>query len=233
MMTAERREPSESVKKWVYRILRHAIMTGRFQPGHPVTINGLSETLGVSAMPVREALHRLVADGAIELLDNRRVRVPEIDPDKFDEILSARTALETVAAERALPHIDFVRLAHLQRLDGLVDEAYAQGDIERGIEANFAFHRALYEVRSAAVLLPLIESLWLRLGPFMRRATENLHESYLVDRHAEALEAIRAKNVVALKAAIAADIQDGAGHLGRAQFLHVAAESFTKTGAAC
>ncbi|MDI7863491.1 GntR family transcriptional regulator [Rhizobiaceae bacterium n13] len=225
MFVPETKQPSESVRQWVYRRLRYAIMTGHFPPGRAVTINGIAEMLDVSAMPVREALHRLVADGALEHLDNRRVRVPPVDPDKFDEMIAARIALETIAAERAIHFIDYIRFAELQKLDAACDEAYAAGNIELGIERNFAFHRCLYEVRSSAVLLPLIESTWLRLGPFMREATENLHESYLVDRHAEALEAIRARDAEALKAAIAADIQDGAGHLGRRQFLDAAARS--------
>lgn len=229
MLMMEERRGSETAKQWVYRGLRQAIMTGRFRPGDPVTINGLADSLKVSAMPVREALLRLVADGALELLDNRRVRVPLVDPDRFDEILTTRIALETVAAERALPHINFVRLARLQTLDALCDEFYDAGDIEGGIAANFDFHRCLYEVRSSAVMLPLIESLWLRLGPFMRLASENLREHYVIDRHAEALDAIRRKDAAALKAAITADIQDGAGHLGRAQFLEAAAASGLKS----
>lgn len=222
MLMMEKRQSSETVKQWVYRLLRSAIMTGRFRPGDPVTINGLADSLKVSAMPVREALHRLVADGALESLDNRRVRVPLVDPDRFDEILATRIALETVAAERALPHINFVRLARLQQLDARCDEIYDAGDIEGGIAANFEFHRYLYETRSSAVLLPLIESLWLRLGPFMRLASENLREHYIIDRHAEALDAISRNDAAALKAAIAADIQDGVGHLGRTQFLETA-----------
>ncbi|HUH48670.1 MAG TPA: GntR family transcriptional regulator [Mycoplana sp.] len=227
MLVSEGRQPCESVKHWVHRTLRHALMTGSFQPGEPVTINGLAEMLEVSAMPVREALQYLVADGALELLDNRRVRVPEMGPEKFDEILAARIALETVAAERALPQLDFIRVARLQHLDSLVDDAYDVGDIERGIAANFDFHRCIYEVHSNGVLLPMIESLWLRLGPFMRHAAENHWQSYQVDRHAEALDAIRKKDAEALKTAITADIQDGAGYLGRAQFLDAAALTFT------
>lgn len=216
--------PTESVKQWVYRSLRQAIMAGRFPPGLPVTIQGIAEVLAVSAMPVREALHRLVADGALEHLDNRRVRVPEIDPGKFDEIISVRIALETIAAVRAMPFIDYLRMARLQQHDADIDSAYNAGDIELGIERNFAFHRCLYEVPSSTVLLPMIESVWLRLGPFMREATENLDESYRVDRHAEALEAIQQQDAAALKAAITADIQEGAGHLGRKRFLDVEAQ---------
>lgn len=223
MLVARGREASESAKQWVYRVLRRGIMTGQFEPGDPVTINGLAETLGVSAMPVREALHRLVADGALELLDNRRVRVPDLDRQSFEEVLEARLALETRAAERAMPFVDEARLSRLRALDRLADEALAAADFGRLVEANFDFHRCLYEARPGTVMLPLIESLWLRLGPFMRRAGETLSETYQVDRHAEALAAIVNRDAAALKAAIAADIRDGASHLGRGHFERVAA----------
>ena len=225
MLVAAGREASESAKQWVYRVLRRAIMTGQFTPGEPVTINGLAETLGVSAMPVREALHRLVSEGALELLDNRRVRVPDLDPQRFEDVLDARIALETRAAERAMPFIDDLRLARLRAFDQQADQALAAGNFGRLVEANFDFHRCLYEARPGSVMLPLIESLWLRLGPFMRRAGETLSETYQVDRHAEAMAAIVARDAEALKAAIVADIRDGTGHLGRGHFERVAALS--------
>jgi DNA-binding GntR family transcriptional regulator len=212
----------ESTKKWVYRSLSRAIMSGRFPPGLPVTISGLSESLGVSTMPVRGALDQLIADGALEYLDNRRVRVPDIGPDRFDELIAARVALETVAAERAMHFIDFLAIDRLVALDNMIDQAYQAGDIELGIERNFAFHRCMYEVRPSFVLLPLIESVWIRMGPFMREAVAHLQESYQVDRHVEAIEAIRRKDAVALKEAIIADIQDGSGHIGRQRLRDVA-----------
>lgn len=222
MLIAAERETSESVKQWVYRVLRRGIMAGEFEPGEPVTINGLAEALGVSAMPVREALHRLVSEGALELLDNRRVRVPDLDAEGFEEVLEARVALETRAAERALPFIDDVCLARLRALDGRADHALAARDFGRLVEANFDFHRCLYAARPGMVTLPLIESLWLRLGPFMRRAGESLSQTYQVDRHTEALAAIVERDAEALKAAVAADIRDGTGHLGRGHFERVA-----------
>ncbi|MXN45191.1 GntR family transcriptional regulator [Shinella kummerowiae] len=228
MFVAANREASESVKQWVYRVLRRGIMTGQFEPGDPVTINGLAEALGVSAMPVREALHRLVSEGALELLDNRRVRVPDLDPQSFEEVLEARVALETRAAERAMPFIDDRRMARMRAFDQQADQALAIGNFGRLVEANFDFHRCLYEARPGTVMLPLIESLWLRLGPFMRRAGETLSQTYQVDRHAEALIAIVQRDAEALKVAIAADIRDGTGHLGRSHFARVAA--LAKTG---
>jgi DNA-binding GntR family transcriptional regulator len=223
MLVGTGREASESAKQWVYRVLRHNVMTGQFAPGEAVTINGLAEVLGVSAMPVREALHRLVADGALELLDNRRVRVPDLDPQRFEEVLEARIALETRAAERAIHFIDEARLARMRAFDRQADEALAARDFGRLVGANFDFHRCLYEARPGTVLLPLIESLWLRLAPFMRRAGETLSQTYHVDRHAEALAAIVSRDADALKVAIAADIRDGTGHLGRGHFERIGA----------
>ena len=96
------REAREPIHQWVFRGLRRAIMSGRFPPGQAVTIRGLADRMGVSAMPVREALRRLVAERALALLDNRRVRVPVMTAERFDELLAARMALETEAAVRAL-----------------------------------------------------------------------------------------------------------------------------------
>jgi DNA-binding GntR family transcriptional regulator len=214
-MASDERKAEESLKQRVYRTLRARVMSGAVAPGLPITINGVADDLGVSAMPVREALHRLVADGALEYLDNRRVRVPEMTLPKFEEIIAARTALETLAAVRALPHIDDARQHRLQMIDSQIDEAYAANDLLGSTELNFLFHRTLYEPAASGVLLNLMESVWLRLGPFMRLATAKLEESYRIDRHAEALDAIRNNDPKALSAAIEADIQDGVGHLGR------------------
>lgn len=214
-MAVGERKTEESVKQRVYRTLRARVMCGAVAPGLAITIQGVAADLGVSTMPVREALHRLVAEGALEHLDNRRVRVPRMTPAKFEEIIAARLALEPLAAERALPHIDEERLDRLQKIDADIGEAYAADDLLRSTELNFAFHRTMYEPKAATVLLDLMESVWLRLGPFMRLATANLEESYRIDRHAEAMGAIRSGDAIGLKTAIIADIQDGIGHLGR------------------
>ena len=212
----EPRLPGETVQQWVFRRLRRSVMSGRFPPGQAVTIRGLAEALGVSAMPVREALRRLVAERALVLLDNRRVRVPEMTAQRFDELFAARTLLESEAAARALPYADAGFRERLAVLDGRSDAAWKQGDIEAMIETNLAFHAALYGTRADSVLMPLIESVWLQIGPFMRLALADLEEHYRVDRHQEALAALTAGDEAALRRAIEADIRDGIGHL-RAQ----------------
>lgn len=209
----EPRLPGETVQQWVFQRLRRTVMTGRFPPGQAVTIRGLAEAMGVSAMPVREALRRLVAERALVLLDNRRVRVPEMTARRFDQLVVARTLLECEAAARAMPHADSAFIERLQALNRASDAAVETADTEAMIETNLAFHAALYGGRSDNVLLPLIESVWLQIGPFMRMALADLEQHYPVDRHAQALVALQARNEPALRAAIEADIRDGIGHL--------------------
>ena len=209
------RETGEPIHQWVFRGLRRAIMSGRFPPGQAMTIRGLADRMGVSAMPVREALRRLVAERALTLLDNRRVRVPVMTAERFDELLAARTALESEAAVRALPLIGAARLEELHRINAAIDAAVAADDGETVVAQNFVFHLTLYGARADSVLVPLIESVWLQTGPFMRAALEELPSPSADDHHAEALAAIAAGDAAALRRAIAMDIQTGIGPLAR------------------
>jgi DNA-binding GntR family transcriptional regulator len=208
-----RRRSNETVGEFVHRRLRQAIMTGRLPPGVAVTIRGLAALLGTSSMPVREAMRRLTAERALEFLDNRRARVPDMTDARFAGLIDARILLETEAAKRALPYIDQARLQELRRLDHAINDVYARGDIDRTIEANLAFHRRLYTCPPDDALTPLIESLWLQIGPFMRAALQESSIYYRVDRHVEALAAIDARDPNALALAVEADIRDGIGHL--------------------
>jgi DNA-binding GntR family transcriptional regulator len=215
----EVRREGETVQEWAYRQLRQAIMRGRIVPGRSLTIRGVAEALGVSPMPVREALRRLVAERALDLPGNRRVHIPFMSPARFEELCEARVALETLAAERALPAIGPAGLRRLREIDTELDTAIAAGDVDEFVIQNQAFHLYLYGAGASEVLIPLIESLWLQFGPFMRMAIHSLGKHYLVDRHKEAIAAIEREDAHALRIAIEADIRDGMAHLGRTELL--------------
>lgn len=206
--------PSVTVQQRVYQELRTDIMLGRIAPGAALTIRGLAERLGVSAMPIREALRRLAAEQAVELLDNRRIRIPVMSADRFDDLLAARVALETEAAERALSYVDDKIIERLEYYDSEVDAGVSTSDYDRWLAGNFDFHRTLYSASPNSVFVPLIESLWLQVGPFLRQALINIGPAYSIDRHAEALGAIRSRNRLALRIAIEADLRDGITHIG-------------------
>jgi len=206
--------------QWVYQLLRSNLLCGRVEPGKPLTIRGLAEILHVSPMPVREALHRLACEGAVEVKNNRRVIVPMMTAEKFSELCDLRILLETHAAEGALPYIKKSDIAILERLDAEIDAAVERNDADYISLNNQAFHRHLYSANPFQISVPLIESLWLQLGPFSRIAIDKLEKVYLVDRHAEAIAALRKMDGFGLQRAIEADIRDGIASINTIDGIH-------------
>ena len=215
-------EKSDDLKthQWVYQLLRNNLLCGRIGPGIPLTIRGLAQILDVSPMPVREALHRLACEGAVEVKNNRRVIVPMMTPEKFKELCDLRILLETHAAEGALPYVTAENIECLERIDARIDEAIEDDDVDYISLHNQAFHRYLYQANPFQIAVPLIESLWLQLGPFSRIAISKLEKVYRVDRHVEALQALRERNLFGLRQAIEADIRDGIASINTVQGIH-------------
>lgn len=213
---------SEQMKthQWVYQLLRSNLLCGRIEPGKPLTIRGLAELLHVSPMPVREALHRLACEGAVEVKNNRRVIVPLMTAEKFGELCDLRILLETHAAERALPYVKDADIEALEQIDAAIDAAIEANDADHISLENQAFHRHLYSANPFQISVPLIESLWLQLGPFSRIAIDKLEKVYLVDRHHEAIDALKKRDGFGLKRAIEADIRDGIASINTIEGIH-------------
>ena len=215
-------EKSDQLKtnQWVYQLLRTNLLCGKIAPGIPLTIRGLAEVLNVSPMPVREALHRLACEGAVEAKNNRRVIVPLMTAEKFNELSEMRILLETHAAESALPYIRDVDIVNLERIDASINDAVQQGEVETTSLLNQDFHRSLYSANPFQISVPLVESIWLQLGPFSRIAISKLEKIYIVDRHVEAIEALKQQNSFALRRAIEADIRDGIASIKAVEGIH-------------
>lgn len=200
----------------VYRLLREQILFGGIRPGSALTLRGLAERLGVSPMPVREAVRRLIAERALALQDNRRVLVAPMTAAKFEQILFARRALEPELAVRALPTLSADAIRRISAIDEDVDRAMLDGDIEGYMRANYQFHFSIYRQAYAGTLIGLVESVWLQFGPFMRMAYGRIGTSTIEDNHEHAIAAMVAGDAVALRAAIDADISQGMRYIGEA-----------------
>jgi DNA-binding GntR family transcriptional regulator len=215
----------ETASQNVYRCLRYAVMIGRIPPGRALTIREIAEALNVSMMPVREALRLLSAERALEVRNNRRVQVPHMTASRFRELCELRIVLETHAALGAMPHIKMDHIHVLEDLDRQIDEANLRADFEQAIALNQDFHRTIYLAKPDQVSLPLIESVWLQLGPFVRIALSRLEDYYRVDRHAEAMTALRSHDPIGLRVAIEADIRDGIMHVDANDLLNAYLET--------
>lgn len=200
--------PNLPVHETTYRRLRDLVLFGALAPGQKVTIQGLVADLGAGMTPVREAIRRLTAEGALMPLGNRRVAVPQLTLAQLDELAFARLALEPELARRASPRMAPAAVRGLAQTDRQIDAAIAAGDVAGYLRGNHAFHFALYEAAGAPILCAMAQTLWLRAGPSLRAVIE-AGPAPGPDRHQEALAALAAGDAAALAEAVAEDIRQG------------------------
>jgi DNA-binding GntR family transcriptional regulator len=198
----------ETVQERVYSVLRDRLMRGGFEPGQKLKIADLASALGTSAMPVREALNRLAAERAIESMPNRSVRVPSLSKDSLRDLMEARRAIEGLAVSRAAANMDEETLTALRQIIAAQSATDAEHVSEGSAEQNRAFHFAIYRKSGSAVLLPIIESLWLQFGPYLRVASERFdgREGRGTNFHVEMVAALALCDAKAARHALEADI---------------------------
>lgn len=204
-----------TVQEHTYLRLRNAVMLGALPPGTALTFRGLAVQMKLSPTPIREALRRLSSENAIEVLGNRRLRVPEMTAGRFEELVRLRIALENHAAARAFPYITGAVIDTLTALDDAMDQALADRDLDALTQMNQEFHRTLYMLNPDQAVMPMIESMWLQLGPFQRQVLEHIDTLATADHHKEMLAAMRARDQRELCAAIRQDVNDGSFRAGR------------------
>lgn len=207
--------PDEGLNASVYAELRKRIVTGLISPDHELSTRGLAGELGVSQTPVRDALSRLSAEGAVSIRSKRRVRVPEMTSERFDDLLRCRLLLEPEAAANAITFLTESDIQRLRELNNTLDASAASGDAAGYMQANYDFHFTLYRSQPQKTLTQLIETLWLQFGPHMRAVFGRIPGGKLNDSHLHAIGAIENRDEAALRDAIARDISDGMGLLAR------------------
>lgn len=204
-----------TTQEYVYARLRNAIMVGAIEPGAHLTMRGLAEALNLSPTPIREAVRRLSTEHALQILPNRRMAVPLMTLGRFEELVALRITLEVHAAARSVPYISDIIIEKMAALDDEMDRVLAQGHYDALTILNQDFHRMLYAVNPHQVCIPVIESVWLQLGPFQRQVLVRLNQVPGVDHHKQIINALRARDVEALGEAVKNDIREGISRSGK------------------
>jgi DNA-binding GntR family transcriptional regulator len=196
----------------VYSELRDFLMVGGVQPGEKVTLRQLTGAFGTSLMPVREAVQRLAAEGALEVLPNRAIRVPVMTRARVNEILAIRLMLEGLAVEQAATRIRADAIAQLEALNATMNaDMQTRDESRRLFQANKEFHFIIYRAAEMPVLLEVIENMWLRIGPFLHfalgvRAREATIK-YVPDCHHRLIRAMIERDGAAGRDALAGDLR--------------------------
>ena len=208
-MLSRASDPLPSAHDRVYRTLRGRIMHGEIEPGRALTLRGIGREFGVSMTPARESVRRLVAEGALTLSSSGRVSTPELSNERIEELAALRALLETELASRALPRAHLALIDRLQTINGLIAEAVTKGDAVSYIRRNLEFHRTLYLRAQAPAMLAMAETVWLQLGPTMRKLYGRLNRTEVPSNHRLILAALRAGDEPGLRLAVRTDVTQG------------------------
>lgn len=195
-----------------YTSLKQAVLAGVFKPGELLTLRALASRLDIGDTPVREAVKRLISEGAFEALPNRSARVPMLDRREIQQILDLRIMLESNAAALAAQNITLHQIEQLRALHKSMGAAVAADDSHAYGKLNMAFHFDIYRIADNRTLGTLIEALWLRMAPFVSRkrslmANDPAQAWFLAcGQHEALLLAMQTRDAEAARAAMRADL---------------------------
>ena len=182
--------------------LRRMLVTAELAPGAPVRQEALAEALGVSRVPVREALKVLEGEGAVVHEPHKGYVVAELSVDDLVEVYRLRELLEAEAIRVAVPRLGDADLAALAAAADAVEGAARDSDMARMTEANRAFHFLLFDAAGMPRLSRTLRQLWDATDVYRSvYFTGSDNRARVLHDHEELMAALRAHDV---RAAVAA-----------------------------
>jgi len=151
------------MKDEAYNELRNWIITGKLQPGTQLRDQDLSETLGISRTPIREAILRLENDGLVVTKANRWTIVSPIDLEEAENIYTIVWTLETLALSLAFPHFTSKDISELEQYNENVNKIIKTGTQIEKLQADNEFHNKIIELSNNTELPKLLYNLKLRI----------------------------------------------------------------------
>lgn len=201
-------ESGEPIERQVYQSLRRSMMSGAILPGAKVSSRSIASSLGVSSMPVREALKRLESDGAVSSSIKSAFTINYPTVDEFREILKIRLQLEVMLAREATP---LITTAIVDRIAWLQERMAQSRNYQQILNYNYKMHFLLYRSAGMPYAVSLVENVWVRIGPMLHAIhSDKVVSATLFDHHNTIVEGLRERNLDRVGAAVRADLEDGA-----------------------
>ena len=202
-----------------YDGLRDLLIAGQLAPGEKLSVRELARELGMSPMPVREAVQRLVAERALEVRPQSAVRIPLMTRADFIELTTIRLNLEGMAAQIAASQITPTEFARVRRYHERFRNSARRPRPNASvvIRANQQLHFAIYQCARMPTLLRLIEALWLRICPVLildlRSSPRRLHTLAAHECHEHLVIALEHRDGDAARQALISDIESAAAYI--------------------
>jgi len=181
-------------RQQVLEILRSEIMTGRYEPGERLIEATISEELGTSRGPVREALRQLEHEGLVDSIPYRGAVVLDVSDEEVQEVLiPIRLTLESFSFAKALEVMTEDDFAELAKQLWLMEEGASRNDLQQVVEADLAFHEVVI-AGSGRHTMQVWRSIWPRIRSYFIRYGRFRELDSIVEEHRELLEALRTRD---------------------------------------
>jgi DNA-binding GntR family transcriptional regulator len=144
----------------IYEMLRQEILQAKIKPGEKIVVSDLSKKIGVSEIPIREAVKKLESEGFLTVMPHVGITVSKLDPDEVVEFYLIRIELESLASRLATPHINQEDIEYLTEKNQEMKSALDRDDPEMLAALNKQFHLKIYAAAKRPHLYKLIADLW-------------------------------------------------------------------------
>jgi DNA-binding GntR family transcriptional regulator len=192
--------------------LRADIMQGKLKSEQPLRQDEIAAKFGVSKIPVREALSQLKAEGLVAFHPNRGATISELSAAEADEIFIMRSALETAALRRAIPHLTIADLARAEEILRAIDQ---EQNVARWGQWNLEFHATLYHPASLPRLMESVKTLHIKVARYLVILLAGMdYQAASQSEHRAILEACRRGNIEAATAHLTHHLESASTHLG-------------------
>jgi DNA-binding GntR family transcriptional regulator len=150
----------QTKQQMAYEIIRGKILDGIYKPQQHLKMIDLTKEIGISSIPIREALKQLEDEGLVKLNLHRGVEVVSYSPEEFEHLYMMRAVLEGLAGRLGTQNITEAGINRMKELLEKMGLASEKGDLEERNQLNFEFHQILYQAANCHQLNRIIVNLW-------------------------------------------------------------------------
>lgn len=204
---------THNVSEQIAQELRSAIQSGRLKPGERLVERTLASSLGVSHIPIREALGRLADEGLVERTPRRGARVATLSEQGLRETSSLRIVLEQFVALRAQAAWNEQSESLLRDIAAAMVESSRAGDVDTMFALDQKFHETLWELADHQLLMSTVAQLRGRINGFLRAANDALSPNELAahaESHFDVIDAIASGDEATVRQQISQHIETAA-----------------------
>ena len=176
--------------------IRDRILRGAYPEGEPLRQDAIADEMGVSRIPIREALRQLEAEGLVSFSPHRGAVVSSLSLDEIEEVFELRADIESRLLRRAIPLLDEDSLARGAEVLVRYERALRAHDVAEYGELNWQFHSTLYDAADRPVALGIVQRLHQQADRYLRMQLALTHGEHRAnEEHRAILDAARKHDV--------------------------------------